>query len=66
MTNEEMLKATSGRDTDDNEYQAILNMLKRANAEGLIVEVVQKFGEFRSSGDDLVEACRCACYEWDL
>lgn len=52
-------------DEDVEEYEAIRNMINRANEEGLIVEVVHYFGMFRESGDSVEEAAAAALYEWD-
>lgn len=33
---------------------------------GLQVEVINSFGEYRASGDDVIKAVNSALYDWDI
>lgn len=48
------------------ELDAIADMVKRAEREGLLVEVVAAFGQYRAGGDDVANAAFCALSDWDI
>lgn len=45
---------------------AIKYMLRRANDDLLMVEVINSFGEFRAEGQGVVAAAHNALYTWEL
>lgn len=48
------------------EWRALTQAVEAAEREGMLVEFVFTFGERMASGDDVIEAARCALHEWDL
>lgn len=48
------------------ELEAIADMVKRAERESLLVEVVAAFGQYRAGGDDVANAAFCALSDWDI
>ena len=48
-----------------NEMNAISAMIKFANAQGLLCEVIYTFGQYRYNGDDVFKSTRDALNEWD-
>jgi hypothetical protein len=48
------------------EFKAITSMIKRAEKEGLVVEVVWSFSQELKAGKSCIEAASNAAYEWDL
>lgn len=48
------------------EIDAIANMVKHANENGLLVEVIYSFHSSASSGYGVIESCEYALNEWDI
>lgn len=48
------------------EVSSIERMLSHASTHGLLQEVVEAYLSYRGAGDSVVEAVRCALYDWDL
>ncbi len=72
----DLLGEAPARDTDSKpqdhvdlqvmaELEAVANMVKRAERECLLVEVVMAFGQYRAGGDDVANAAFCALSDWD-
>ena len=48
------------------EYEAILQMLQEAEANGLEVEVINSFGDMRAEGLNVKDAAWGALLDWDI
>lgn len=48
------------------ELEAVDRMVKRAEEQGMLVEVISTFGSERASGATVQEAAFSALYEWDI
>lgn len=48
------------------DFRTIADMLSAADAQGLTVEVVEAYGEFRAAGNRVKDAAADALYEWDI
>lgn len=48
------------------DLEAVAQMVKLAEENGLLVEAVLFFGHEREHGADTQNACAAALYEWDL
>jgi hypothetical protein len=54
-----------GNKEDAADMLAVHSMLERARYAHMSVEVVLSFSQYIKRGDSIVEAARCAAYDWD-
>jgi len=51
---------------DDDPMACVAMMLRLAIYNGLAVEVVTAFGQYRANGDSTKDAAHAALYDWDI